>query len=53
VPTGVLLFEYLPFRLRAGDVAAVLALTLALAAGCSAWAAARAARLEPVEALRR
>jgi lipoprotein-releasing system permease protein len=53
VPTGVLLFEYLPFRLRAADVMAVLALTLGLAAGCSAWAAARAARLEPVEALRR
>jgi len=53
LPAGVLLFEYLPFELRAGDVAAVLGVTLALAAGCSALAASRAARLDPVEALRR
>jgi len=53
LPSGVLLFEYLPFELRAGDVAAVVGVTLALAAGCSALAASRAARLDPVEALRR
>jgi ABC-type lipoprotein release transport system permease subunit len=53
LPAGVLLFDYLPFRLRAVDVAAVLLSTLALAAACSAFAATRAARLDPVEALRR
>ncbi len=53
LPSGVLLFDYLPFELRAADVAAVLGITLALALGCSALAAARAAQLDPVEALRR
>lgn len=53
LPSGVLLFDYLPFELRAADVASVLAMTLALALGCSALAATRAAQLDPVEALRR
>ncbi len=53
LPAGVLLFDHLPFDLRALDVAAVLAITLALAAICSGLAAVRAARLDPVEALRR
>ncbi len=53
LPAGVLLFDYLPFEVRAGDVAAVVATALALAAACSALAADRVARLDPVAALRR
>jgi lipoprotein-releasing system permease protein len=52
MPTGVLLFESLPFHVRGGDVAAVVGITLLLTFGCAGLGAARAARTVPAEALR-
>ena len=52
LPPGLLVFESLPFRLRAGDVVAVVGVTVALTVVCAAWGAARAARVLPAEALR-
>jgi ABC-type lipoprotein release transport system permease subunit len=45
-------FDSLPFRLRAGDVVAVVGVTVVLTLVCAAWGAARAARVQPAEALR-
>jgi lipoprotein-releasing system permease protein len=53
LPPGLLVFDSLPFRLHAGDVAAVVAMTVALTLICAWWGARRAARFEPAEALRR
>lgn len=53
LPAGVLLFDYLPFEVGAGDVAVVVATALGLSGLCSALAADRVARLDPVVALRR
>jgi len=53
LPAGVLLFDYLPFELQAGDLLAVVATALVLGGLCSALAADRVARLDPVAALRR
>ena len=52
LPAGLLLFDALPLRLRALDVAAVVAITLLLTLGCAALGAWRAARLAPAEVLR-
>jgi lipoprotein-releasing system permease protein len=53
LPGQVFFLDYLPFRLQLPDVAAVLAVTVALALGSALWVAQRVARLSPVEALRR
>jgi lipoprotein-releasing system permease protein len=53
LPERVYFLDYVPFLVRAADLAAVLGLTLALALACSLYAAQRAAALPPVEALRR
>jgi len=50
---GLLIFEALPFELKAADLTAVVGVTLLLTLGCAALAAERAARLAPAEALRR
>lgn len=52
LPPGLLVFESLPFALRAGDVAAVVGVTLVMTLACAAFAATRAARVVPAEALR-
>jgi lipoprotein-releasing system permease protein len=53
LPDQVYFLDYVPFRLRASDAAFVLAASLGLVLICASWAAGRAARLRPVEALRR
>jgi lipoprotein-releasing system permease protein len=53
LPDQVYFLDYVPFSLRASDAALVLAASLGLVLICASWAAARAARLRPVEALRR
>jgi lipoprotein-releasing system permease protein len=53
LPPGLLLFDALPFHVRPGDVAAVVAVTLLLTLACAALGAARAVRIVPAEALRR
>jgi lipoprotein-releasing system permease protein len=53
LPGDVYVFDHVPFHVRPIDLASVLALTVALAALFSLYAARRAAALTPVEALRR
>jgi lipoprotein-releasing system permease protein len=53
LPGHIYFLDYLPFRLQADDVAAVLAVTLVLALGSSFWVAQRLDRMQPVEAMRR
>jgi lipoprotein-releasing system permease protein len=53
LPGQIYFLDYLPFRLQAPDVAAVLLVTLVLALGSALWVAQRVAKLSPVEALRR
>jgi lipoprotein-releasing system permease protein len=53
LPDQVYFLDHVPFRLQALDVAVVLGSSLGLAMLCAGWAAGRAARLRPVEALRR
>jgi lipoprotein-releasing system permease protein len=53
LPDQVYFLDHIPFRLQAGDALAVLGSSLGLTLLCAAWAAGRAARLRPVEALRR
>ena len=53
LPGQIYFLDYLPFRLQAPDVAAVLAVTVALALASALWVAQRVARLSPVEAMRR
>ncbi|MGE5233449.1 MAG: ABC transporter permease [Acidobacteriota bacterium] len=53
LPERVYFLDYVPFRVLPLDLATVLGLTLILTLGCAAGAAARAAALRPVEALRR
>jgi lipoprotein-releasing system permease protein len=53
LPGQIYFLDYLPFRLQGEDVVAVLAVTLALAAGSSLWVAQRLDKLRPVEAMRR
>jgi lipoprotein-releasing system permease protein len=53
LPGDVYVFDHVPFHVRPLDLGAVLALTVALAALFSLYAARRAAALTPVEALRR
>jgi lipoprotein-releasing system permease protein len=53
LPGQIYFLDYLPFRLQAEDVAAVLAVTVVLALGSSLWVAQRLDRLQPVEAMRR
>ena len=53
LPERVYFLDYVPFVVQPLDFALVLGLTLALALGCSFYAAKRAAELDPVEALRR
>ncbi len=53
LPAGVLLFDYLPFEVGTADVLIVVATALGLSGLCSALAADRVARLDPVMALRR
>jgi lipoprotein-releasing system permease protein len=53
LPDQVYFLDHVPFRLQPFDSLVVLAASLGLAVACAAWAANRAARLRPVEALRR
>lgn len=53
LPDAVYFLDYVPFRLQPVDLMTVLAASLALVSICALWAANRAARLRPVEALRR
>ncbi len=53
LPERVYFLDYVPFVVQPVDLLAVIGLTLALALGCSFYAAQRAADLDPVEALRR
>lgn len=53
VPGKVYFLDYVPFKVQAGDLFWVLAITLALALASSLYAASRAAALDPVEAMRR
>jgi len=53
LPGQVYFLDYLPFRLQAPDVAAVLAVTIVLALASALWVAQRVAKLSPVEAMRR
>lgn len=53
LPNEVYFLDYVPFRIEPWDVVGVLAACFTLTLVCSAWAAGRAARLNPVEALRR
>lgn len=51
--SDVYFIDYVPFRVRPGEVAQVLAVAAALALGGAWFVARRAAMLDPVEALRR
>ncbi len=53
LPGRVYFLDYVPFRIEGGDLALVICLTLGLALLCAWIGAARATRLEPVEALGR
>jgi lipoprotein-releasing system permease protein len=53
LPGQIYFLDYLPFRLQAPDVAAVLGVTLVLALASALWVAQRVAKLSPVEAMRR
>lgn len=53
LPERVYFLDYVPFVVQPVDLAMVLGLTLALALGCSFYAAKRAAELDPVEAIHR
>lgn len=53
LPSHVYFVDHVPFDARPVDVVAVLGLTALLALACAYGAAARAAALQPVEALRR
>ncbi|MEO8504314.1 MAG: FtsX-like permease family protein [Acidobacteriota bacterium] len=53
LPRRVYFLDYVPFVVHPADLAAVLALTVALALACSAYAAQRAAELSPLAALAR
>jgi lipoprotein-releasing system permease protein len=52
LPPGLLVFDALPFHLRAGDVLAVVGVTVVLTLACARLGASRAARVVPAEALR-
>ena len=53
LPGQIYFLDYLPFRLQASDVLAVLAVTVVLALGSSLFVAQRLDRLQPIEAMRR
>jgi lipoprotein-releasing system permease protein len=53
LPGQIYFLDYLPFRLQAPDIAAVLAVTVVLALGSALWVAQRVAKLSPIEAMRR
>ncbi|MDH3522205.1 MAG: FtsX-like permease family protein [Acidobacteriota bacterium] len=53
LPDQVYFLDHVPFEIRPLDLAAVLGASLGLTLACAIWAAGRAARLRPVEALRR
>lgn len=53
LPSQVYVFDYVPFLVRPGDLAAVLGLTAALALAVSLYPAQRAAAMTPVAAMRR
>ena len=53
LPSKVYVFDYVPFLVRGGDLAAVLGLTVALALAVSLYPAQRAAALTPIRALKR
>lgn len=53
LPERVYFLDYVPFVVQPVDLAMVVGLTLALALGCSFYAAKRAAELDPVEAIHR
>lgn len=53
LPGQVYFLDYVPFRVRLADLAGVVAVTFGLALASALRAAARAAALAPVEALRR
>jgi lipoprotein-releasing system permease protein len=52
LPPGLLVFEALPFSLRASDLVAVVGVTVVLTVLCARLAAARVSRMVPAEALR-
>lgn len=52
VPGNVYFLDYVPFKVQAFDLAAVLAVTVGLSLLSSFYAARRAAALDPVEAMR-
>lgn len=53
LPDEVYFLDHVPFRLQAVDAMIVVGASLGLVLVCAVWAASRAARLRPVEALRR
>ena len=53
VPGRVYFLDYVPFRVEAGDLLAVLLLTFALALAAALYAAQRAVAMQPLEAMRR
>lgn len=53
LPNDVYFLDYVPFDLHPLDAATVVAASLGLVGLCALWSAGRAARLRPVEALRR
>jgi lipoprotein-releasing system permease protein len=53
LPGEVFFVDYIPFHVRPRDLALILGVTLALSAAASMYAAARAAALDPVEAMKR
>ena len=53
LPGDVYFMDHVPFLVKPGEVALILASTLVLTFSCSWFAAARAASLRPVEALSR
>lgn len=53
LPSRVYVFDYVPFLVRPGDLAAVLGLTVLLALAVSLFPAQRAAAMTPVRALQR
>jgi len=52
LPSGLLIFDALPFDVRAGDVVAVVGVTVLVTWMCAVWGATRAAKVSPAEALR-
>jgi lipoprotein-releasing system permease protein len=53
LPGEVFFVDYIPFLVRARDLGVILGVTLALTLAASFYAAARAAALDPIEAMRR